>query len=107
MQSLPSKGVRSNIIGAFNKWLNLPEESTMIVKRIIDLLHESSLMLDDIQDSSSLRRGMPATHTIFGLGQTINSASYKIIQAMNEVAKLDSMDCMQILLGICSSLFSI
>lgn len=56
-------------------------------------------MLDDIQDSSPLRRGKPATHTIFGLAQTINSSSYKISEALEEVLKLENMECVRIVIG--------
>lgn len=56
-------------------------------------------MLDDMQDSSPLRRGKPSTHTIFGLSQTINSSSYKIAEALEEVLKLNSMECVRIVIG--------
>jgi hypothetical protein len=38
----------------------------------------TSQRLDDIQDGSSLRRGKPAVHEVFGVGQTINSACFQI-----------------------------
>lgn len=80
-------------------WLNVPEVSVVIIMTVVDLFHASSLMLDDIQDSSNLRRGMPTTHTVFGLGQTINSASYNITRALDNVARLGSLDCVKITLG--------
>ncbi|KID93932.1 Polyprenyl synthetase-related protein, partial [Metarhizium majus ARSEF 297] len=98
IQSLPAKGTRNKIAGALNVWLNVPEESMTIIKRVIDMLHGSSLVLDDIQDSSSLRRGMPATHTIFGLSQAVNSASYQITRALNEVLKLGGTGYIEIVL---------
>jgi geranylgeranyl diphosphate synthase, type III len=44
--------------------------------------------IDDIQDSSTLRRGSPAAHTVFGTAQTINSANYVYFQAMKELYSL-------------------
>ena len=60
--------------------------------------------LDDIEDSSPLRRANPATHTIFGCGQTGNSANYQIIQALDEVRKLDCSQCLEIFSGKRSAL---
>ncbi len=62
-------------------------------------------MLDDIQDGSMLRRGRPATHTIFGVGQTINSSSYKICEALEEVLKLMSLECVQIVIEESKALY--
>jgi len=44
--------------------------------------------MDDIQDQSPLRRGNPATHLIFGIGQVINSACYTFVLCFNEAMKL-------------------
>ena len=32
--------------------------------------------IDDIEDNSKLRRGIPVAHHIYGVAQTINSANY-------------------------------
>ncbi|KFY89752.1 hypothetical protein V500_05515 [Pseudogymnoascus sp. VKM F-4518 (FW-2643)] len=93
IQSLPSKCIRDKAVDALNVWLGVPEADIIQIKQIINILHNASLMLDDIQDSSALRRGKPSTHTIFGTAQTINSAGYQIIQAMNEVRKLNDPQC--------------
>jgi geranylgeranyl pyrophosphate synthase len=103
--SLPGKGVRSKITDAMNVWYEAPESAVVIIKRIIDLLHQASLMLDDLQDGSLLRRGKPATHTIFGMGQTVNSASYKICEALQEVLKLDSIECVRIVIEDSKALY--
>ncbi len=55
--------------------------------------------LDDFEDSSPLRRGKPSTHTIFGAAQTVNSANYQIIEALNEVRKLNDPGCIGIFIG--------
>ncbi|KJK73476.1 hypothetical protein H634G_11289 [Metarhizium anisopliae BRIP 53293] len=106
IQSLPAKGIRSRIADALNVWLNVPQESVTTIKRVVDMLHGSSLVLDDIQDSSSLRRGMPATHTIFGLSQSVNSASYQITRALDEVLTLDGTGYIEIVLQELKTLYT-
>jgi hypothetical protein len=61
--------------------------------------------LDDIEDSSPLRRGRPATHTIFGVGQTINSANYLLVEVMDQIRKLDDPGCLDIYLEEMRNLF--
>jgi geranylgeranyl pyrophosphate synthase len=80
-QSMSSKNVRLQLIDAFSLWLPLPPSALCIIKDVINYLHNSSLMIDDIQDGSLLRRGETATHVIFGQAQTINSATYMFVQA--------------------------
>lgn len=76
IRSLPSKDIRKKLIDAFNIWFQLPTNLTTVIGEIINDLHNASLILDDIQDDSLLRRGSPATHCIFGNAQSINSATY-------------------------------
>ncbi|RAH67449.1 bifunctional terpene synthase/polyprenyl synthetase family protein [Aspergillus aculeatinus CBS 121060] len=90
--SLPSKGVREAFIDALNVWLMLPDRQVKLLKSIAKTLHNASLMLDDIEDSSPLRRGQPATHTVYGVGPTINSANYLLLQALDEVRGLADLD---------------
>lgn len=90
IESLPAKSVRNKLVDALNIWFRIPEQPLSIIKRVIDQLHQSSLMLDDVQDGSALRRGFPSTHTIFGTAQTINTAGYKILEALQDVLKLEN-----------------
>ncbi|KAH7151412.1 isoprenoid synthase domain-containing protein [Fusarium sp. MPI-SDFR-AT-0072] len=85
---LPGKDVRGKMISAFNQWLKIPEDKLNVIKRIIMLLHNASLLIDDIQDSSKLRRGLPVSHSIFGVAQTINAANYAFFLAQQELPKL-------------------
>jgi geranylgeranyl diphosphate synthase type 3 len=39
--------------------LQIPNEALETIIQVIDMLHNSSLMIDDIQDSSTIRRGQP------------------------------------------------
>ena len=103
---MPSKGVRNSAIDALEAWYHVPERSLIIIRDIVSMLHSCSLMyasssimsshgksnrlsrLDDIQDNSILRRGYPSTHTVFGVGQTINSANLILIKALKAAESL-------------------
>ncbi|KAL9010161.1 MAG: hypothetical protein Q9180_009324, partial [Flavoplaca navasiana] len=50
--------------------------------------------VDDIQDDSSLRRGKPAAHTVYGIAQTINSANHAYFLAQRELLNLGEASTM-------------
>lgn len=52
--------------------------------------------IDDVEDSSILRRGVPVAHSIFGTAQTINSANYVYFCALQELVKLNNQKAIQI-----------
>ncbi|KAL5042058.1 hypothetical protein BDW71DRAFT_200911 [Aspergillus fruticulosus] len=86
--SLPSKGFRQHLIDALQTWFDVPGSSLVAISGAASLLHEASLMLDDIQDASLLRRGQPAVHEMFGVSQTINSACFHINNALRLVQEI-------------------
>ncbi|KAL5340870.1 isoprenoid synthase domain-containing protein [Aspergillus crustosus] len=85
--SMPSKGVRFRLLEAFNYWLKADEPTLKRIGELVDLLHNASLILDDIEDGSPKCRGKPATHAIFGHSQAINSANFMFVQAVNATRK--------------------
>jgi hypothetical protein len=97
--SLPSKHVRDKAADALNVWCRLPEAELAQVKRIISTLHNASLMLDDVEDGSKCRRGMPAAHMVFGVPQAINSAGHQVVKAMGQVVELDNALCLTAFIG--------
>lgn len=84
----PGKDIRAQLIAAFNEWLDVPAESLEVITKVVGMLHTASLLVDDVEDSSLLRRGLPVAHSIFGTAQTINSANYVYFQALRELQKL-------------------
>ncbi|WVW83511.1 hypothetical protein I302_105532 [Kwoniella bestiolae CBS 10118] len=88
----PGKEFRGKLIDAFNVWLKVPEEDLKVVTRIVRMLHNASLLMDDVEDNSELRRGLPVAHTIYGIPQTINTANYVYFLAMQELLSLRSKD---------------
>lgn len=44
--------------------------------------------IDDIEDNSILRRGIPVAHSIYGIASTINSANYVLFLALEKVQQL-------------------
>ncbi|KAI0002268.1 isoprenoid synthase domain-containing protein [Russula compacta] len=86
--STPGKDFRGGMMQAFNAWLQVPQPKLKVIGRVIAMLHNASLLIDDIEDNSQLRRGRPVAHKIYGVPQTINSANYVYFLAFQETLAL-------------------
>ncbi|XP_028033153.1 geranylgeranyl pyrophosphate synthase [Bombyx mandarina] len=88
IQQVPGKQIRTKLASAFNYWLKISEEKLRLVGDIVQMLHNASLLIDDIQDNSILRRGIPVAHSIYGVASTINAANYAMIIALEKTLEL-------------------
>ncbi|KAF8419010.1 isoprenoid synthase domain-containing protein [Tirmania nivea] len=93
---VPGKDIRSLLITAFNVWLKVPPESLKAINKVVAMLHTASLLIDDVEDDSILRRGVPVAHKIFGIAQTINSANYVYFLALQELSRLNNPELITI-----------
>lgn len=63
------KEIRSVLIDSFNVWLDVPQQDLEVVRKVVEMLHTGSLLMDDVEDGSTLRRGEPVAHAIWGVPQ--------------------------------------
>ncbi|KAI5117947.1 hypothetical protein M0805_004712 [Coniferiporia weirii] len=84
----PGKEIRARMIAAFDAWLRVPPQKLVVIARVVSMLHSASLLVDDIEDDSQLRRGSPVAHKIYGVPQTVNCANYIYFQAYSELFRL-------------------
>eukprot|EP00756_Hemistasia_phaeocysticola_P006297 Hpha_TRINITY_DN13764_c0_g1::TRINITY_DN13764_c0_g1_i1::g.142737::m.142737/K00804/GGPS1; geranylgeranyl diphosphate synthase, type III len=90
LAQIPGKGFRGLLINAFNVWMKCPPHIVKGVTQVVQKLHNASLLVDDIEDGSLQRRGLPAAHTIYGVALTINASGYVMVASIEEAAKLTS-----------------
>ncbi|XP_046471623.1 terpene synthase isoform X2 [Neodiprion pinetum] len=93
---VPGKQIRAKLAHAFNYWLKIPEDKLHAVGDITQMLHNSSLLIDDIQDNSILRRGIPVAHSIYGVASTINAANYVLFIALEKVLALNHPEATEV-----------
>lgn len=76
LEANPGKDFRSKMILAFDSWIKVPSsEDREMIKRIVSMLHTASLLVDDVEDGSELRRGAPVAHKIFGVVSSTSVSS--------------------------------
>jgi geranylgeranyl pyrophosphate synthase len=59
----PGKEIRTKLIVAFDAWL-MVGESMQTVCDAVEMLHTASLLVDDVEDGSEMRRGVPGMFEI-------------------------------------------
>lgn len=79
--------------------MNIDKDKLNIICDMIELLHNSSLLIDDIEDHSELRRGLPAAHTVYGIPLTINCANLAYFMALKKCIDLKDPRAVQIFCG--------
>lgn len=120
INSVPGKDVRGKLIDCFQLWLNVPSptpaddngdgqggQSPSIlneIKTIVADLHNASLLIDDIEDNSKLRRGVPVAHSIFGVAPVINTANYVYFLALERCHGLKNEDAMKVCIPLFESI---
>lgn len=90
LDSVPGKNTRDKFIDALNVWLKVSPNLLDTIKRVTHVLHTASLLIDDIEDNSALRRGQPSAHVVFGVPRTINAANLMYFQALKLTQTLPS-----------------
>lgn len=85
---VPGKQIRAKLAKAFNYWLRISDDKVQEIDDIVNMLHNSSILIDDIQDNSILRRGIPVAHSVYGIATSLNAANYLIFIALERVVNL-------------------
>ncbi|XP_003738171.1 geranylgeranyl pyrophosphate synthase [Galendromus occidentalis] len=94
--SVPGKNVRKKLTEAFNFWLEVDAQVCDRIADIVSLLHNASLLVDDIEDNSSLRRGVPTAHRVFGIPSTLNTANYVYFLGLEKCLKLGNSRAVEV-----------
>jgi geranylgeranyl diphosphate synthase, type III len=101
LHSKDSNHDSSNSIKNMNQ-TNSSQNSVSIlhrVKLIVADLHNASLLIDDIEDNSKLRRGIPVAHAIYGIPSVINCANYVYFLALEKCIALQNEQATRIFTG--------
>jgi len=67
----------------------LSEEQAYSLTPLVEFVHTASLIHDDIEDSSDLRRGKPAAYITYGLDTALNCGSWLYFEAPVCINKAD------------------
>ncbi|EMG46440.1 hypothetical protein G210_3309 [Candida maltosa Xu316] len=92
ISDIPSnnQNVRTRFLHAFNDlFYNIPDMHLLeAIGDIISVFHNSSLLIDDIEDDSKYRRGLPVAHIKYGVPLTINCGNMMYFVALQKAQDL-------------------
>ena len=89
--SRPSKNFRSSLVELSYQLVGQEEVSAdtlLEAMRILEAIHAASLVVDDIQDNSELRRGKLTLHRTHGMPVALNSANWLYFWPLEKIHHL-------------------
>ncbi|XP_045494508.1 geranylgeranyl pyrophosphate synthase-like [Colias croceus] len=89
LMKIRSKQLRRKIPMSFNHWFKLPAEKALFIVDTVDMLHNGTLLVDDIQDNTLLRRSIPAAHLVYGIPLTINASLHVMTLMLDKLLTLN------------------
>jgi len=81
------KNIRKLLCDFFGRLLGVNEENINLINMVTNDIHNASLVIDDIEDNSLLRRNMPCAHIKYGIPLSLNAGYYSIFKSLIEVSK--------------------
>ena len=87
----PGKRVRARLCLNLADSLQIPPEHGIALAAAVELLHNASLVLDDVQDNDEMRRGRASVWRTFGRSQAINLGMFLIAQSATLAARLSGI----------------
>lgn len=72
----PGKEFRGALVEAAYHLANGKGECPVLLPKLVEIVHAGSLIVDDIQDDSLVRRGAPALHRAYGMPVALNAGNW-------------------------------
>ncbi|MEA5550840.1 solanesyl diphosphate synthase [Anabaena cylindrica UHCC 0172] len=94
------KRIRPAIVLLISRATMLKEDITPRHRRlaeITEMIHTASLVHDDVVDESSVRRGVPTVHSLFGNRIAVLAGDFLFAQSSWYLANLDNLDVVKLL----------
>ena len=88
---LKGKNIRKAICNILGLYLGVDKKDIDNIDEIISVVHNASLVIDDIQDNSTLRRNQMCAHIKYGIPITINAGYLTIFKILNEINKSNEL----------------
>jgi geranylgeranyl diphosphate synthase, type I len=86
-QTAWGKGIRGALALASAQAVGAPSEQAVPVAAAVELVHNFSLVHDDVMDDDRSRRGRPATWSVFGKAQAIVAGDALLTLAIDVIAR--------------------
>ena len=82
---LKGKDIRKIICNIIGTSLKISKEDLENINNLISVIHNSTLVIDDIEDESELRRKQPCAHKVYGTAMALNAGYLTIFKILDEL----------------------
>jgi geranylgeranyl pyrophosphate synthase len=86
--SRPGKAIRASLVDAGYALVRPGQTAPIAATALVEILHAGSLIVDDIEDDSPVRRGGRAVHRIYGIPTALNSANWMYFLGVEQIERL-------------------
>ena len=90
------KGLRACLTQEVATLLNIPPKQQESLSRIVEYIHQSSLLHDDVIDASPTRRGNLSGWRQYSMKKAVLAGDYLLAESAGEVAHLQNIPLMQL-----------
>ena len=90
------KALRAAMTCQVASCLNIPTEKSNKLGRIVEYIHQSSILHDDVIDASPTRRGALSTWMQYSMKRAVLAGDYLLAQAASETAEMENIALMKI-----------
>lgn len=94
--SVKGKKIRSKIVYELGSYFHVPQFDLLQLATASELLHEATLIHDDIQDEDELRRGKPSFWKEHGLSHAINSGDFLLMLSLKPLIELQNQELLKL-----------
>ena len=85
LSKLTSGKIRESLCNILHLWYDIKSINIIKINNITNIVHTSSLIIDDIEDNSTRRRCSDCAHIKYGLPLSLNSAYLSIFKLMSDL----------------------
>jgi geranylgeranyl pyrophosphate synthase len=84
----PSRQFRARMCELGWRLADGPGQAPALLPALVEIVHAGSLIVDDIEDGSRLRRGSLAVHLLHGVPRTLNAGTWMYFWALSLIDRL-------------------
>jgi geranylgeranyl pyrophosphate synthase len=88
MLGRPGKAIRAALVDAAFALVRPGERAPAAATALVEILHAGSLIIDDIEDDSKLRRGAKTIHRVHGVPKALNAGNFMYFLAVHQLEQL-------------------
>ena len=90
------KQLRASLTSTISKHLDIPVVQQKKLAGVVEYIHHSSILHDDVIDFSPRRRGVLSTWMQFSMKKSILAGDYLMAQAAKDVANMENIELMKL-----------